>query len=123
MTLSAGDFLYVPRGWFHAAETAEVASIHLTFGFFLPTWLDVFQACLKKLSHLEQMRLAPIPVGTNGNFALNSTEAVRMKEYLFQAMSAEDGYAALQSGFKSKRLDSRSGRLLDLGTKGSGRTP
>ncbi len=38
LTLQAGDCLYLPRGFPHAAETIDSASSHLTIGIIAPTW-------------------------------------------------------------------------------------
>ena len=38
LSLTAGDCLYLPRGFAHAAETVESASSHLTIGILAPTW-------------------------------------------------------------------------------------
>ena len=38
LTLTAGDCLYLPRGFPHAAETLESASSHLTIGVLALTW-------------------------------------------------------------------------------------
>ncbi len=38
LTLHAGDCLYLPRGFPHAAETVEAASSHLTIGVMALTW-------------------------------------------------------------------------------------
>ena len=38
LTLQAGDCLYLPRGFPHAAETIDAASSHLTIGIIAPTW-------------------------------------------------------------------------------------
>ena len=38
LTLTAGDCLYLPRGFPHAAETVESASSHLTIGIIAPSW-------------------------------------------------------------------------------------
>ena len=40
ITLEEGDFLYVPRGWFHMATANEEGSTHITFGIATPTLLD-----------------------------------------------------------------------------------
>jgi lysine-specific demethylase/histidyl-hydroxylase NO66 len=37
-TLQAGDVLYLPRGFPHAAETVDAASAHLTIGVLAATW-------------------------------------------------------------------------------------
>ena len=39
--LHPGDALYLPRGWRHAATTADDRSIHLTVGVLQTTWYDV----------------------------------------------------------------------------------
>jgi hypothetical protein len=38
LTLRAGDCLYLPRGFPHAAETVDSASSHLTIGVMAPAW-------------------------------------------------------------------------------------
>jgi hypothetical protein len=44
--LRAGDTLYLPRGWLHAATTSDDESLHLTIGVNVYTWLDAFRAAL-----------------------------------------------------------------------------
>ncbi len=39
--LEAGDALYLPRGYVHAALTTDVDSVHLTIGVLSTTWYDV----------------------------------------------------------------------------------
>jgi lysine-specific demethylase/histidyl-hydroxylase NO66 len=39
--LEAGDALYLPRGYVHAALTTDVDSVHLTVGVLSTTWYDV----------------------------------------------------------------------------------
>ena len=39
-TLSAGDLLYIPRGWWHNVTPFEVESLHLSIGTYPPTVLD-----------------------------------------------------------------------------------
>ena len=39
--LSAGDALYLPRGWVHSAQALDTTSIHLTIGVSAVTGLDV----------------------------------------------------------------------------------
>jgi lysine-specific demethylase/histidyl-hydroxylase NO66 len=46
LTLSAGDTLYLPRGWLHQAETSATDSLHLTIGITAYTWLDAVRAAL-----------------------------------------------------------------------------
>lgn len=44
--LRAGDSLYLPRGYIHAAETNADRSIHLTVGVAVLTWYDVLHDIL-----------------------------------------------------------------------------
>jgi len=39
--LEAGDALYLPRGYVHAALTTDTSSVHLTVGVLSTTWYDV----------------------------------------------------------------------------------
>src|SRR4029078_6381249 len=43
LTLTAGDCLYVPRGYPHSAETTDSASEHLTIGLVAITWQRVIR--------------------------------------------------------------------------------
>ncbi|MCA9557479.1 MAG: cupin-like domain-containing protein, partial [Myxococcales bacterium] len=44
--LAPGDVLYLPRGWFHDAEAADDASLHLTVGLLATTWADALRVAL-----------------------------------------------------------------------------
>lgn len=44
--LHAGDALYLPRGYVHAAVTTEQRSIHLTVGVLATTWYDLLEDTL-----------------------------------------------------------------------------
>jgi ribosomal protein L16 Arg81 hydroxylase len=46
VTLTAGDTLYLPRGWPHEAVTDAADSLHLTVGLHPPTRLDALRAAL-----------------------------------------------------------------------------
>ncbi|MDX6681954.1 MAG: hypothetical protein QOG94_1993 [Solirubrobacteraceae bacterium] len=63
--LAPGDSLYVPRGWPHLASTAGQASIHLTLGVHVLTWLDVLGAVLERARACPELRAA-IPPEANG---------------------------------------------------------
>ncbi|MDQ3824139.1 MAG: cupin domain-containing protein, partial [Actinomycetota bacterium] len=47
-TLSAGDTLYLPRGWLHEALTSETDSLHVTVGVNVVTALDAVRAALEE---------------------------------------------------------------------------
>jgi hypothetical protein len=45
--LKPGDCLYIPRGFLHAAETAESESSHMTVGILTYTWMDVAKRAME----------------------------------------------------------------------------
>lgn len=62
-TLSAGDCLYLPRGFPHAAEALEVASSHLTVGVMARTWQQAVRHALGEALGDVELRAA-VPAGT-----------------------------------------------------------
>ena len=63
--LGPGDSLYIPRGWPHVASTTGDASIHLTLGVHVLTWLDVLDAVLERARECPELRAA-VPSVTDG---------------------------------------------------------
>lgn len=61
--LQAGDLLYLPRGWGHAATTGDRASLHLTFGVFVYTWYDLLDGMLEAISDADDTLNRALPVG------------------------------------------------------------
>ena len=59
--LEAGDALYLPRGYVHAALTTDEHSVHLTVGVLSTTWYDVLSDALGLAAGEEQFRDA-LPV-------------------------------------------------------------
>ena len=53
VTMRAGDTLYLPRGWLHQAITSDVASLHMTVGVSVVTWLAAVQAALSEAAREE----------------------------------------------------------------------
>ncbi|HET7667653.1 MAG TPA: cupin domain-containing protein [Mycobacterium sp.] len=60
--LSAGDALYLPRGWVHSAVAAETTSIHLTIGVSARTRVDVARAMVDQLTNVADFRQS-LPLG------------------------------------------------------------
>jgi hypothetical protein len=60
--LSAGDALYLPRGWIHAAQALENTSIHLTVGVSTLTYRDVVHALVEHLDTVGDFRKS-LPMG------------------------------------------------------------
>jgi hypothetical protein len=60
--LRPGDFLYVPRGFLHAAMSLEKVSAHLTIGILADTWYDLLQEVTRQAVEEVAFRAA-LPVG------------------------------------------------------------
>lgn len=50
ITLVAGDWLYIPAGWWHRAWTVEEDSMHISLGVMSKTAIDILPILIKKLS-------------------------------------------------------------------------
>ena len=61
--LSAGDALYLPRGWVHSAQALETTSIHLTIGVSALTGVDVARAVVDQLADISSFRQS-LPMGS-----------------------------------------------------------
>lgn len=60
--LAAGDCLYVPRGFLHAARAQEALSAHLTIGVVTTTWHDVLRDLVAGAADEPELRRA-LPAG------------------------------------------------------------
>lgn len=80
-TLEAGDFLYVPRGhWHRAQSTEESSSSHLTIGLLMPTYADVLSIALGELSHQDPRLRAYIPLGYATHADAAETVSTKLRE-------------------------------------------
>jgi bifunctional lysine-specific demethylase and histidyl-hydroxylase NO66 len=78
--LAPGDCLYVPRGFRHAARTAETASLHLTVGMLTYNWNDLLREVLD-LATEETWFREGLPVGfADAPAALEASLAERVAE-------------------------------------------
>jgi len=78
--LAPGDCLYVPRGFRHAARTAETASLHLTMGMLTYNWNDLLREVLD-LATEETWFREGLPVGfADDPAALEASLAERVAE-------------------------------------------
>jgi len=110
LVLKAGDFLYVPRGYFHDAQTSKEPSIHLTLGFFAPNWIDIIKSALAELYDDEMLRRTPVFGKGNQDFA---GEASSIKGLLIDRLDLRKGLELLQSEYFDRRVDVRTDRLRD----------
>ncbi len=60
--LSAGDALYLPRGWVHSAQARQAMSIHLTIGVSARTGMDIARTVVDQLAADAGLRRS-LPMG------------------------------------------------------------
>jgi hypothetical protein len=71
VTLSPGDVLYLPYGWWHSVTAAKALTIHITLGLQRPTW-EGYVRWLSKRWHQRPALRGLLPLHrTNGNGAAN----------------------------------------------------
>ncbi|HJQ27218.1 MAG TPA: cupin domain-containing protein [Blastocatellia bacterium] len=92
--LKEGGVLYIPRGHVHSARTTGVASLHLTVGVNIATWIDFFAAAVSAARSDERFRRA-LPPGF-----FNQADAMRepfraLLDALPQYLSLDDGLGRL----------------------------
>ncbi|MFL6227244.1 MAG: cupin domain-containing protein [Pyrinomonadaceae bacterium] len=61
-TLEAGDLLYMPRGFVHEAGAQGEASLHVTIGLHVLTWLDLLSVALARAGHRDERFRTALPV-------------------------------------------------------------
>ena len=64
--LVAGDALYLPRGWLHAARAGTEPTLHLTFGVHSLTRRDLFDAVVEEIRRDTVLRTS-LPFGRLGD--------------------------------------------------------
>jgi ribosomal protein L16 Arg81 hydroxylase len=63
VSLEAGDCLYLPRGFVHQAESFEEASVHLSIGIHVLTWLDLLAVGLGRSANRQESFRQALPIG------------------------------------------------------------
>jgi ribosomal protein L16 Arg81 hydroxylase len=54
--LEPGEILYIPRGWWHDAVPRGEPTLHLTFGMYRETGLDLAKAVVASLAQYDELR-------------------------------------------------------------------
>jgi lysine-specific demethylase/histidyl-hydroxylase NO66 len=114
--LRAGDCLYVPRGFLHAARAQEAMSAHLTIGIITTTWHDVVRDIVAGVAEEPDFRRS-LPAGyTNDPSALAAgvEETVsRLRKWL-DGVDSEAVAAATARRFLAGRPPILAGQLHQL---------
>lgn len=85
--LEAGDALYLPRGYVHAALTTDVDSVHLTVGVLSTTWYDVLRDAVTLAAGAEQFRSA-LPVAPRSSLADSLPDFLRQAAAWLESLPA-----------------------------------
>lgn len=85
--LEAGDALYLPRGYVHAALTTDVDSVHLTVGVLSTTWYDVLRDTVTLAADAEEFREA-LPVSPRGSLSASLPDFLRQAASWLESLPA-----------------------------------
>jgi bifunctional lysine-specific demethylase and histidyl-hydroxylase NO66 len=116
LTLGPGDVLYLPAGTRHAAQTLDVASLHLTIGVRTVTVRDVVRRAVDR-ALADPIFDDPLPAGWADQPSLlteRATGHVRDLAVRIARQDAADDVAAAARGFWSRRTPDLTGGLQDL---------
>lgn len=95
--LEAGDFFYMPRGYYHKAVAADHLSLHLTFTVHPLYWLDVFKRAFE-LAALEDPHFRQaLPPGFAVSRKIQESIFLKFHDLLHQLSEKVSSAAALQS--------------------------
>lgn len=115
ITLRAGDLLYLPRGFYHEAETTDETSVHITLGVFPFTWIQVFQRLIDEAKEDVEFRRAP------GSYLAPGVPVADLQaefDALLKKLGASGSVERLISGLfrhaESKQIVDGRNRLRDL---------
>ena len=87
--LEAGDALYLPRGYVHAALTTDEHSVHLTVGVLSTTWHDVLTEAVALAGREEQFRDA-LPISPASGLAQSLPGLLRRAAAWLEQLPVED---------------------------------
>lgn len=115
--LQAGDCLYLPRGFWHEAESlpGEV-SCHLTVGIQPTTYLDLLSAALSEAAIADRRFREPLPLGFAADPSHKETVARGVSEIvasLPQKLNVEDALGKLAGHFSRLAQPDLSSSILD----------
>lgn len=107
LMLVPGDLLYLPRGYVHSTTTSESASVHVTLGVTVYTWVELLIEWAQSSRAYANLRRA-LPPG----FATREDVRRRLKDELPRIIEELHGltdYDALLQGFARRVRSARAG--------------
>ena len=115
--LRPGDLLYIPRGWMHAAESHEAASLHLTVGVNTVTWASVILRAVEAVIERDERWRASLPLGFAREPRLEELAVAELRSMIDRLGDAIDAPSAVREAVAEARLGRQpalEGHLLDL---------
>ena len=127
--LEAGDSLYLPRGFFHQAESLDEHSVHLTIGIHVFTWLDLLSVALVQSGYRHERLRQALPVGwfnDHQSGKLITAEFARLLELFSQDANCESaimklGKSMIRTGHARSARSDLDGLNLKTKVEGIGR--
>lgn len=115
--LNAGDFLYIPRGFLHSAQSGDETSLHATLGAKPYRWADVMMETFAQLCLSDPAFRRALPVGL-GRPDFDSGAARRVVDGLLSRAAEQArpdiALARLVDGFVSSRSAFVPGQLVQV---------
>ena len=113
--LSAGDALYLPRGWVHSARSMDTPSIHMTIGVSALTYLDVVRALVDTLAMDGDFRRSlPMGIDPTDRDEMVATTCKIMSQV---ADAARDRAADLSEGAAARLSDRHAERTRPVAVR------
>lgn len=113
--LTAGDAMYLPRGWVHSARSVDTTSIHMTIGVSALTYLDVVRAVVDTLAGDEEFRKS-LPMGIDaGDRSEMASTASKVMAQLAEVV--RDRTADLSDGAAARLSDRHAERTRPVAVR------
>lgn len=102
LTLTAGDLLYIPRGFLHEAWTTDEPSTHITVGLHVVRWLDLLSVALAQVGNRDVRFRQALPTGPGTRNESEELFASLVEVFARQA-NLKDAAEELESSFVQSR--------------------
>lgn len=107
ITLSAGDFMYMPRGTPHLAYTNDQSSLHLTIGVYPSQWIDLIIESIKEQAVFNSELRKSIPIGYLRSYEIQDQIKTKVRELMPLATNNLNYETGLVAACESLRRDQR----------------
>jgi bifunctional lysine-specific demethylase and histidyl-hydroxylase NO66 len=115
LDLAPGDLLYLPRGFVHTTTTSGRASVHVTLGITVYTWVDLLTEWVQLSRHSQSFRRA-LPPGFASHEAVRQSLGNQLRQMIAELQSSTD-YDKFLEGFSRRIRSARAGPLGNFSTE------